>query len=405
MHRFITTLIFLIPLSCLVKLGETDPWYSQYFFASFFIFLTLAVNLLKFSKPVGLFAACAVCSSYFTAQHSAISLMTLVQFMGFAYLSYHISSLKSLQRKTIFKALIGVFVLASVMMTLQILNIDPIFSSIADPTKDVIIGLSGSPNQFGLFMADMGVLSFIISPYLFLPALVGLVCSKTSFTLVGFIIGAVFFLKVIQYNILKYFLAVIAAMSLLFFIVVDQPSKYVFKERISVWKNSLQEVEKGVIQLTFRTNENTTITKYHEGNHWFGFGLGSFMKLSPYSQKRYLDDIQEIKHFKEGPKDRMISRGAHVYEHAHNDYVETYFDMGRVGFTLLTILLINVIRLYLTTPNKTTELHGYFSALMTHGISALGIYTVHTAVSGLLLAAIFGLFMGEIRDGRTPKLG
>ena len=373
MHRFITTLIFLIPLSCLVKLGETDPWYSQYFFASFFIFLTLAVNLLKFSKPVGLFAACAVCSSYFTAQHSAISLMTLVQFMGFAYLSYHISSLKSLQRKTIFKAL--------------------------------IIGLSGSPNQFGLFMADMGVLSFIISPYLFLPALVGLVCSKTSFTLVGFIIGAVFFLKVIQYNILKYFLAVIAAMSLLFFIVVDQPSKYVFKERISVWKNSLQEVEKGVIQLTFRTNENTTITKYHEGNHWFGFGLGSFMKLSPYSQKRYLDDIQEIKHFKEGPKDRMISRGAHVYEHAHNDYVETYFDMGRVGFTLLTILLINVIRLYLTTPNKTTELHGYFSALMTHGISALGIYTVHTAVSGLLLAAIFGLFMGEIRDGRTPKLG
>ena len=393
MIKIIAFIIFLIPLSAIIKLGETDLWYSHYFFSSFFLFLFLAYNLRKFNLPLSIFLAWVVFSSYFVASHHPRSFLTLVQLMGFSYMACLISTFNSKGRGLIVRSLLAVFVLQSFMMILQFFNVDPIFNSIKDITKDSIVGLSASPNQFGLFMADMGAVVLLFSPHLFLVSVAGAALSKTSFALVGMSIGTLLFLLISKSRLFIRFVIMFLVVISIFLLTVDRPSLTNAKERWRVWYNSIKSVETGRIEMTQKRYNGISTTRYVTCNRWTGFGFGNFMRISPYSQSAYLIENDGTRWFD------------HVYEHAHNDYVEIYFDTGRVGFALLSILLWNFLCLYSKAKEKTLKLKSYFCAIVTHLIAALGIYTVHTVVSGMMLAVLYGLYIGELRDGQTSSLG
>ena len=392
MKKIIAAIIFLIPLSGIIQLGETDLWYSHYFFSSFFLFIFLAYNLRKFNLALSLFLACVVFSSYFVASHHPRSFLTLVQLMGFSYLAYLISTFDKSGRDIIVKALMAVFSIQAFMMTLQFFNIDPIFNSIKDTSIDSVVGLSASPNQFGLFMADMGVMSLFFFHWSFVIALIGVILSKTSFAFVGLTLGSLLYLFISNNKAIILIAVFIALVGGLFLYKVDMPSETALKERWRVWYHSIKSVEKGKIEMVINNNDGTSVTNYVTCNPWTGFGFGNFMRISPYSQSAYL------------LSDNNVRYSTHVYEHAHNDYVEVYFDTGRVGFLLMSFLIWNFFCIYRETRIKTLRFKACFCAIVAHLISALGIYTVHTAVSGMMLAVLYGLYIGESKDGQTSVI-
>ena len=400
--KLIATLIFLLPLTSVIKLGETDLWYSHYFFSSFFLFSFLAFRLWKLNVFLSLFAGWVVFNSYWVASHHPRSFLTLVQFMGGCYLAYAISFFNKPQRKNIVYALLGAFILQSIMMALQAFGVDPIFKDITNPGNDVVVGLSASMNQFGLYMADMGPVVLSVFPYFWPLAVIGTMLSKTTFAFAGLMVGSMFYLfktYKTKFIIDKYqaaFLAILLAV--VFFLKFDVPSRWVAEERMLVWKNSIMQVEAEKAEMTVFEKNNVSVTRYLTCSKWTGFGFGNFMRVSPYTQLSYLPQNYD--------NATLRSRGIHVYEHAHNDYVEVYFDLGRIGFLLMFLLVGSVFYFYITAKEKSIQLTAYFSALLAHLVTATGIYTVHTALSGMMLAVLYGLFMGEIKNnGKTPKLG
>jgi O-antigen ligase len=140
-----------------------------------------------------------------------------------------------------------------------------------------------------------------------------------------------------------------------------------------LWKLSVSQVNAGKALMV---NDKTKETMVKKCNPWFGFGFGQFMKISPYTQKA------------------IIKHGVHRYEHAHNDYIEVLFDLGRVGVVLLIALFVDMVLLF-KKAKKTPLLVASAAAILAYAVCALAIYTVHTATGGVFLAIYLGLFLAE----------
>ena len=72
--------------------------------------------------------------------------------------------------------------------------------------------------------------------------------------------------------------------------------------------------------------------------------------------------------------------------------MEAFFELGILGFLIVLSILWDVIIKFIRT-RKTKILLISFTALMAHSLSALGIFTVQNAVSGMVLVISLGILI------------
>ena len=387
---YICLAVALAPLAAFVPIPYTDVWYSAYIGLFAALMLAVAVYLWPFSWLLSLLSGWALFSAIFVSQQHPKAMLLIIQLNMALIAIRKISELSAVWRRRVLYAMLFVYYVQVVMISLQSIGSDPVFNSLANPLQDDTVGISGSKNQVGLFFAVTAPMAVSFHPALGLMNLLGVCLSKTT------IAAAAFFISMSAYVFMhNKFLGIIALTMLCVLIAVylryiDDFSEPKLRERKELILSSVRDVERGYAKMRHGQAEMTVTT-----NRWLGFGLGNFMRVSPYTQydfttKHNLGVGQEAPH--------------HVYEHAHNDYVENWYELGRTGFIITLGLVLKFFTDFIKAY-KTKILKVCFCAVLAHLICALGIYTIQTAISGLCLMVFYGLFMGEVRCAKRPIMG
>src|SRR3990167_211687 len=390
--------IFIVPLSSIYPVGP-ELWYPQFLALFSFFSIGIIMAIWDTSKGLALMNIVALFSVIFVSDHSPRGIILFVQFLLSCFSIHIISKINRKYFKWIIFSIIGIFIIQSLWATLQHFKLDPIFDLKKDITNDDTVGFSGSHNQLGVFFASTGPLVLFYSPFLFPLTLWGLWCSTTSTAWVAYILSSS--LMITHFTdkwVCLIIILLILTASTAFFIKVEKLSSESFRERREIAINSIKAVINGHIVMRvkqFPQNFNSDIDspiliKPIKCHPFFGFGFGNFIRISPHTQKPYL--------VIPGEKEKHH----HVYEHAHNDIVEWVFETGYVGAAALFLAFIEFIWAFVVA-NKTKILMMAFFCIFSHFITSLGVYAVHTAVSGIFLIIWLGLFWGEIKH--EPKTG
>jgi len=380
----VVTGIVAIPLLGAIPMRGADVWYIHWI--SLFSFSCVGVFLVlwNFHFLYTLLGIYCVYNMVFVAKQYPTSIVMLVQVM-FSFLSiYAISKFTKKQRKVILWAIVVAAGIQCFWVILQYFNLDPIFSYTKDMTLDDTVGFVGSHNQIGVFFAVVSPVVMGVCPWLIPFVIFGLWCSTTTSTWIAFLIANGYLLysmpckinKRLRRSLLGVIVLIMAVCSLIFFSKFENLSYVAVKERIDLVKNTIRDVNDGEIVLDF--------VKYKKSikcNPMLGYGLGNFKRFSPMSQYEFLYQSRQ---------------NTHVYAHAHNDYAEAYFDLGIIGWLLILLIIIDLFYKFIIF-DKSKELIIYFSCIVAQMVSALGVFTIHTAVSGMLLIISLGLFYGEWR--------
>lgn len=395
MIKFIIAAILFIPISGIIRLQGTDVWYVQFLSLFSFFGLLLAWYVSRLSWQFAVLSLVSLVSVVYTAAMHPKALYAYAM-LNFALLAiYEISKLNQKDANKVITTLIILFCLQSFWGIIQYLNLDPIFDSVKNSKLDSIVSFSGSPNQVGLFYAAVSPVVFYMTPYLLPLVIFGLFCSTTTSAWLGFMVVTV--LAILGKFKLKQRIALITLLiiiSSIYLFKVDVMNSIKIKERRLLWQDSISSVLNGRLVASIVHDEQvpssdpsvpfTILPIKHQtrqeikANSWLGFGLGNFMRFSPASQNRYLYKVH------------------HRYEHAHNDLVEVFFEMGMLGFLAVVFIIVDLVVKFIRTK-KTLILKISGLAILAQVITSLGIYTVHTAVSGMILVVFLGLFYGEVR--------
>jgi len=283
-----------------------------------------------------------------------------------------ISRLNEKQCWIILKAIVGLVVIQGIWVILQTFNLDPLFKAKANSAIDLPFGFSGSPNQSGLFFGVTLPLVASIFPIALPFSIYGLVCAKTTSVLIAVVISTITLCSFLYRKVIPYVIVLLIVMSVFFFTKHENINSAMFKERWNLYKYSTIAAYTGKIYLPQGNVVYTGVS-----NPWFGFGFGNFKMLSPTNQSLYIT-------------------AAHRYKHAHNDYIEVFFEFGRLGLGVMLVFLTNFFWNFVRAK-KTKLLVITFCCVLTQLISALGIFTIHTATSGMLLILFYGLYLSELR--------
>lgn len=409
-HILVLISIFAVPLSSIVEIKGTDLWYVNYLALSIILNLGVSLALWKFNKWLSLFTMCCLLSAVTAARQHPRAMLCLFQVNLSALAIYAISKFNERQRIWVIRAIFGMFLIQGLWITLQIYNLDPIFAHIKNVAIDDTVGFSGSHNQIGLyFAATAPLVAYISAPFLAL-TVVGLWSSTTSFAWVGASCGIALYLTLIKKKLLIPFAIALVVASSIFFTRYENINKTIINERLNLWKHSILDVVRGSTiirqELVPPTNEVDPNDQWGgkvfrpgtyqfmplKVNRWLGFGIGNFIRVSPHTQWRFI----------KAPRPDLESV-MHKYSHAHNDYVEVLYDMGFIGFIILIGFICSLFWRFCTAV-KTPRMNMLFCCVIAHMVCALGIFTVHTAISGMLLVINLGLLEGEFRDGKIASV-
>lgn len=296
--------------------------------------------------------------------------------------AYGISRLDKSHRRYILYALLALTLIQYGFLVLQTHNIDPFFDSIKNPGNDELVGLSASPDQIGTFFALTLPVMLYIFPPLALLSLVGIALSKSSFAFVAGIGAGLFYLLFTNKKIFKIALVVVLLFGSLFFLKVERVTMADFDIRFAVWKYAIKTSLAGKVQILHHGIEKEIIT-----NPLFGFGFGNFMRIFPHIPQR-----GEV--FFNAPDE--------VFTHAHNDYVELFFEFGYLGAIIL-ILFLGSLSYRFIKLKKTKEAVLYSSCILAYLLNSTGNFLSQIAVSGLLLMLYFGMFNGILREQNAQR--
>jgi len=392
---FILTLIaiFSIPLAAVIKIPATDVWYSQYLMLFIISCIAASLVLWQFNKTISLLSLYCLFSTIAVAQQSPRAMLCLIHLYLGLFAIYMISKFDRRQRKIILNAMIALFVIQSAWIILQKLGLDMIFNDVDFPRRDATVALSGSYNQVGLYFAVMCPLIIANAPYLGILNGLGLYLSQTTTAVLATVLGIAVYFFITNKRIFLIFLIIGAILSALYWTKVDQPSMEKFADRVNIAKYSILSVNRGYVELAdkpvINSETNEAYLKWWHDKHkerqkiqcnpLFGFGLGNFMRIAPLWQAKFL-------------------KMEKIYSHAHNDFIEAYFELGQVGFLFVLFIVADFFYKFFKV-HKTKILTISFCAIVTHMLCALGIFTIHTAVSAMMLILFLGIFYGEVRDG------
>jgi O-antigen ligase len=390
MTNLIIISLFAIPLASIVPMLGTNFWYPQWIAFFSLVLIGLAVHLWKWNRIISLFLVYLVLNTVFVGQVNIKSLFALYQIVSGILAVYAISCVTKENRKRIVNAVIWLCVIQAVWVIVQYANLDPIFSYVHDQSRDDTVGFSGSHNQLGIFFSNTFPL-VVSSVPLFIPlSIFCLICSTTSSAIIGAGAGLLFYLFMAKRKLFIYAVALFTICGFLYITKYDMVSMTEFNMRKDLCKLTFSQVAKGHADLKI-WNKNTKEYEYKtvRCNPLFGYGLSTFINISPYTQYVFMG-----KHADEP--------NGHRYEHAHNDWVEIVFEGGYIALLFIVLWVIdlgNKLRLY-----KNKQMIIYASCIVAHFVTACGIYTVHTAVSGMMLIVMLGLFYGEVRDEKRKAV-
>jgi hypothetical protein len=383
MNRFLKFLmiasIFLVPLSSVVPIRGTILWFPQFLTFLLIGFFALSAYLWRLNPFLSLLTAYSAFSYVFICHQHSRSLLCLVGAYLGAYFIYFVSKLE--YRKTVYQCLIGFGLFQTLFVVLQALNLDPIFHKIGSDASDTV-GFAGSHNQLGVYYAALAPfflsIHFLFLIFSFLP----IFFSKCSSALIGALVAVAFTFSLTERR--GYVLAFCLVLTLLMFQWdrFDVISSKVIKERVGLFKQTIKQAIQGRAVLEVGKNTYQPVT----ANPFLGFGLGSFFLISPQSQFNLIE-----------------SGNRHRYEHAHNDLVESLFDLGYIGFSLVVGLVGSLVAAFIRCKNKTKELIMLFSSLLAQGVASCGVYVVHAPLSFFMLCLTTGLYLGAVKDAKQSS--
>ncbi len=370
--------IVLCLLAAAVPIPGTDVWYSQFIAVMMFGFLMVAIEISQMSIAIAVLFVYMLISMVFVDHQDNMAMICLVQTGMCLFIAKVISCLETSRRRNIWFVIGGLLAFQCVWGALQHFNLDPIFRYAYDTKVCDTVGFSGSHNQYGLFLAAAAPVAFMFP--LSLPLVfASLVLAKTFSAVLGFLAATAFFYAPYCNKILMFFIGI--ALIVAFFFLAHKDLYGKFHERFGLWKLSTRQVLQGkaVMQLNKSTQRIVTC------NPILGFGFQRFFNISPSTQASIIMPNRE-----------------HRYEHAHNDYVELFFDLGFVGALMLFGIFLEIGHAYIFAE-KTLWLRLATASLIAYAVCALSIYAVHTAYNAMFLCVFLGLFYGEVLDGKKRR--
>lgn len=380
--------IFLIPLSGLIMLSGTTVWYPN-LLATMGIGFAVASWLIGLVNiPLALISLYSFFSYVFLTHQNHRSFMCVV----LCYLGCGIICLMSQLKSTkgIYGAIIGMALLQFALVMAQhtnvvtkYLNKDPFFLS----TQTV--GFVGSHNQLGSYYAAVGPILFHFCFPLLLVSIVAVYWTHCSTAAVGLIAGGLTYLW--AFKLWKVTIIPILVVSCLLWGRFDHPLG-AFKERAEIWKLTLHQLVTGRLDVEYPNGARETF----RANPWTGFGIGSFIVLSPRSQQYAL--------MRAGMNDRgwLGPVQGHNFEHAHNDLIECLFEFGYIGVSLVLILIWDLVSRF-WRARKTNLLIVSFSSLVAQAVVSMGVYVIHVPVSYFMLCLTVGLVYAELNLQKGTK--
>ena len=381
--------IFLVPLSAVVPFGP-NLWYVQMIFLISMLVLGVSVSVWRFNKYLSMLNMVALYSTMITANQGLRSLFYLFIFNLSILATREISKLGERHRKTLLQAIYLLFFIQFGWLILQNFNLDPIFDKSQDiygntfTGKDDTVGFSGSHNQIGLFFAITAPLVFLVSPIFLIFNVIGVCLSTTSTALIalcsGCLVCSSFLSQLRRFRLIIFFLIG----SNLFFMKYENIVFGALRERVALFNHSIKEIKSGNALMRNQDNKLRLV----QTRKWEGFGLGNFMSISPLTQWQFME------------KGDHGQWPAHRYEHMHNDYLEIFYEMGICGFIAVILLVLNFIWSFIKAK-KTPMLIVSFSCIVAQLVCAMGIYTIYTAISGMLLIVFYGIYRGELNGKKT----
>lgn len=354
-------------------------WYGQLVTLLCVGFLLASVLIWQVNRPLSVLSAYCLYSYLFICQQHPRALICLV----LAYIGIGLICLISKLRvnASIYTALMCMAAIQFMLLMFQKVNLDPFFHSIINPNLSDTVGFVGSHNQLGIYYA-------VVAPILFhfcFPAVamsvIAICFSMCSAASLGALAGILTYAWFMKMRWAVWLIIAGTLVSVLLMCRFDNVGQ-IFSNRVKLWKQTVVQTVQGKINLDLGKGVNHILT----ANPLTGFGMGSFIMLSPKSQG---DDL-----FKKGWSYENTPR----WEHAHNDLVEFFFEFGWLGLPILIWLALDILTRFLKA-SKTNLLVMSFSSLIAILVTSLGVYVIHAPVSYFMLCLAVGLFYREAEKG------
>lgn len=373
-------MILIVPLCSAVKVPGQKVWMGQYIALVFFLFGGISVFLWHYNKFLSIFTGVCLLSTFFVAGLTNGSVLLLLQLDLLCLLSYGVSKFNKTHRKYIRWSILALVLFQFFWLCLQKFHLDPIFYLKGNRALDDMVAFAGSPDHMGSFFAITSPIMIGINPLLSILSFTAIAFSKSSFAFVSAVIACLIYVSYMYKHLMPFFLAFIVIAGIIFFVKFEKLSQADFGIRFKVWKHATDITIKGKTRIT-KNGKTGTI----QCNPIFGYGFGNFNQIFPFIPQYDTPDNE-------------INCNTEKFDHAHNDYVETFiFELGYIG-VLVGLLLIGHFFWGFAVASKTAELVLYFSSVLAYLLNATGNFVSHIAPSGMLLAVFYGLYMGTKKE-------
>ena len=391
MNKFIIFTIIAIPtilISGVIPYGEQPVWYAQYLALTFFLFLGISLSLWDFNKYLSIFTFVCLFSTFFITNLSPRAIILLIQLDMVCLASYGISKFNKQQRQWILCSIFGIILLQFVWLILQAWDIripfkignqisNLTFSSIYNQGHCELVGFSGAKDQLGSFFALTAPIALSFSPFAILLSLVGVFISKSSFAFMALTISSFVYLFFTKNKIfIPVVVAIALIVSIIFFSKAEKLNKADFQTRFGVWNYAIKSVVNKNINIEMGNRKLQV-----KCNPLFGYGFGNFLTIFPFVPQgsNQFNCVNE------------------KFTHAHNDYIEGFFELGYIGIASIFILIGNIVYKFIRFVND-KELTLYFTCILAYLLNATGNFISQIAISGMLIILFYGMFEGRWRE-------
>ncbi len=366
------------------------------------------------NKYIGLFLGYLVFQFIFFKD--MIGQSTVIPNIFFACLLYHFIVKYGKLSKNYLWAFYGILIMNVCWMALQAWNIDPLWSVIDKdklPIMSEYAGWFALPAFLGNYAAAVLPFAFLLNPYLLPFALIALFYSKSSFSVLAALAGALFFLWFKKRIFFWITLLTLGTAGMFYIFKSDLPGGQP-NRRFRVWSVILKEA----------------FTR-----QFFGHGIGSYgtkyrlIEVSPFfnngivtNSKEFLDFLSTQAALK-GDQDLvnlistippekfnittelklkkiLESRGLNIGEwsQAHNEFIQLFFDLGLVGIFIIGAYIFDIFRRFYLYANTDISL-----ALMSSFISILIISFAHFPFQIARLSGSFVSIMALLDLSLKPE--
>ena len=380
---FVVISLFIILLAGILPLNGSPVWYGQYLGLLLCLFVGISLFLWNFNPFLSIFTILCVFSTFFITNISPRAIILLIQlYLGYIC-AYGLSKFNQKQRKIVLRGILSLVFLQCFWLILQLFNKDPIFKSLYNYNL-AIVGLSGSKDQLGSFFALITPVLMNFHPLLIFVSIFGLVLSKSSFAFMAAIIGGLLYYRLLDKKKFKFLSLILVVFGICFVLTYDKPKLADFGIRANVWNYSIKSVIKGNIYI-----EKNNMKVIVNTNPLFGYGFGNYLTIFP-----YVPQSEAQKYFNAKFQFNCITE---KFTHAHNDFVEYFFELGWLGLFAMIGLVLNFIWGFIKSK-KSPELILYFSSIVVYLLNSTGNFLSQMAMSGAFLIIFYGFYMGVRRE-------